>query len=49
MRTIRAVVVASLLVLVGLGAPGVALAAQPEGPAYRRLAHLSPDTPGVDV
>jgi len=35
--------------LVGLGAPGVAVAAQPEGPAYRRLAQLSPDTPGVDV
>ena len=49
MRTTRAVVAALLLALVGLGAPGVALAAQPEGPAYLRLAHLSPDTPSVDV
>src|SRR3954470_5728403 len=48
MRTIRAVLVL-LLALAGLGVPAVALAAQPEGPAYLRLAHLSPDTPTVDV
>jgi len=48
MRTTGAVV-ALLLALVGLGIPGVAFAAQPEGPAYLRLAHLSPDTPSVDV
>jgi hypothetical protein len=48
MRTIRAVVVL-LLALAGLGVPAAALAAQPDGPAYLRLAHLSPETPSVDV
>ena len=50
MPTARAVVVALLLALAGLGVPAVALAATPaSGPAYLRLAHLSPDTPTVDV
>lgn len=49
---VRAAVVALLLALAGLGvAPAVALATAPAGsaPAYLRLAHLSPDTPTVDV
>ena len=55
MRTTRLAVVALLLALVGpaigLAAPAVALAAPPAdaSPAYLRLAHLSPDTPKVDV
>jgi hypothetical protein len=51
MRATRAAVVALLLALMGLAVPAVALAAQPAGepPAYLRLAHLSPDTPTVDV
>ena len=50
MRTARATVVAVLLTLFALAAPSVALASAPaEGPAYLRLAHLSPDTPTVDV
>jgi Domain of unknown function (DUF4397) len=52
LRRVRAVVVALLLALAGLGAaPAVALAATPAAtpPAYLRLAHLSPDTPTVDV
>lgn len=54
MRTTRLAVVALLLALVGpavgLAAPAVALAAPADAPpAYLRLAHLSPDTPKVDV
>ena len=54
MRTTRLAVVALLLALVGpaigLAAPAVALAAPADTPpAYLRLAHLSPDTPKVDV
>ena len=54
MRTTRLAVVAVLLALVGpaigLAAPAVALAAPADAPpAYLRLAHLSPDTPTVDV
>jgi hypothetical protein len=54
MRTTRLAVVAVLLALVGpaigLAAPAVALAAPADTPpAYLRLAHLSPDTPTVDV
>ncbi len=49
-RRVRSVLVVALLALVGAGAlgGGVALAA-PASPAYVRLAHLSPDTPNVDV
>lgn len=43
----RLTVVCTVLVALLLGA-GVAVAA-PTGPAYLRLAHLSPDTPAVDV
>jgi len=50
MRATRAAVVALLVALAGVGIPAFALAATPaEGPAYVRLAHLSPDTPSVDV
>jgi hypothetical protein len=51
MRSIRTAVVVLLLALIGLAAPVTAHAAAPaEGqPAYLRLAHLSPDTPTVDV
>jgi Domain of unknown function (DUF4397) len=52
LRRVRAVVVALLLALAGLGAaPAAAIAATPADtpPAYLRLAHLSPDTPTVDV
>jgi hypothetical protein len=54
MRKTRLAVVALLLALVGpaigLAAPAVALAAPADAPpAYLRLAHLSPDTPKVDV
>jgi hypothetical protein len=50
MRAIRTAVVALLTALIGVGAPATAVAATAaEGPAYLRLAHLSPDTPTVDV
>src|SRR5829696_3046442 len=51
MRATRAAVAAVLAaLLLALGAPGVAVAAPAaEPPAYLRLAHLSPDTPTVDV
>jgi len=50
MRVIRTAVIALLLALIGVGVPAAALAATPApGPAYLRLAHLSPDTPTVDV
>ena len=51
MRITRTAVVALLLALTGLGLPTIALAATPPpaSPAYLRLAHLSPDTPTVDV
>jgi hypothetical protein len=51
MRAIRTAVVALLLALALVGAPAVALATTPaqDSPAYLRLAHLSPDTPTVDV
>ena len=52
LRRVRAVVVTLLLALAALGAaPAVALATTPAAgpPAYLRLAHLSPDTPTVDV
>ena len=51
LRSLRAIVVAALLALVGLGGAPAALAAAPASgaPAYLRLAHLSPDTPTVDV
>ena len=54
MRTTRLAVIAVLLALVGpaigLAAPAVAFAAPADTPpAYLRLAHLSPDTPTVDV
>lgn len=54
MRTARTAVVALLAPLLAalfaLAAPSAALASAPaEGPAYLRLAHLSPDTPTVDV
>jgi hypothetical protein len=51
LRTARAIVVALLLALSGLGAAPVAAASTPAAgpPAYLRLAHLSPDTPTVDV
>ena len=50
-RTVRAGAVALLLALAGLGAFPLAAAAAPAEapPAYLRLAHLSPDTPNVDV
>jgi hypothetical protein len=54
-RPVRALVVALLAVLAGLGAAPAALANPPApppaagAPAYLRLAHLSPDTPPVDV
>jgi Domain of unknown function (DUF4397) len=50
--TIRAVVVAILLAVAGLGVAVPASASTPAAgspPAYLRLAHLSPDTPTVDV
>lgn len=48
-RHLRAVLLVVLLTLFGAGAfAGVAFAA-PATPAYVRLAHLSPDTPNVDV
>jgi Domain of unknown function (DUF4397) len=50
--TVRAAAVTLLLVLIGLlASPAVAGATAPAGgtPAYLRLAHLSPDTPKVDV
>jgi Domain of unknown function (DUF4397) len=51
LRTARAIVVALLLALAGLAAAPLAAASTPAGtpPAYLRLAHLSPDTPMVDV
>ena len=51
MRATRTAVVALLLALALVGAPAVALATTPaqDSPAYLRLAHLSPDTPTVDV
>jgi hypothetical protein len=52
LRRTRAAAVVLLLALAGLGvAPAFALASTPAGgqPAYLRLAHLSPDTPTVDV
>jgi Domain of unknown function (DUF4397) len=49
-RTAQVAVVALLLALAGLGAPLAAAAAPAAAaPAYLRLAHLSPDTPTVDV
>jgi hypothetical protein len=50
-RPVRAIVVALLAALAALGAAPVALAnpPAPSPPAYLRLAHLSPDTPRVDV
>ena len=48
-RRVRSLLLIAFLTLLGAGAPvGVALAA-PTTPAYVRLAHLSPDTPNVDV
>jgi hypothetical protein len=48
--SVRALVVALLLAVVGLGAAPAAFASAPASPpAYLRLAHLSPDTPTVDV
>ena len=48
-RRVRSLLLIAFLTLLGAGAPvGVALAA-PTTPAYVRLAHLSPDTPSVDV
>jgi Domain of unknown function (DUF4397) len=48
-RRVRSLLLIALLTLLGAAAPvGVALAA-PATPAYVRLAHLSPDTPSVDV
>jgi uncharacterized protein DUF4397 len=51
MRATRTAVVALLLALALVGAPAIALATTPaqDSPAYLRLAHLSPDTPTVDV
>jgi hypothetical protein len=51
LRTTRAIVVALLLAPSGLGAAPLAAASTPAAspPAYLRLAHLSPDTPPVDV
>ena len=51
LRTARAIVVALLLAAAGLGAAPLAAAQEPAAtpPAYLRLAHLSPDTPTVDV
>ena len=51
MRATRTAVVALLLALALVGAPAVAVATTPaqDSPAYLRLAHLSPDTPTVDV
>jgi Domain of unknown function (DUF4397) len=50
LRTVCAGAVALLLALAGLGAfPALGAAAPVETPAYLRLAHLSPDTPTVDV
>ena len=51
MRATCTAVVALLLALALVGAPAVALATTPpqDAPAYLRLAHLSPDTPTVDV
>ena len=50
LRSLRTIVVALLLLLVGLGgAPSALAAPAANGPAYLRLAHLSPDTPTVDV
>src|SRR3954452_10895064 len=51
MRATRAAVTAVLAaLLLALGAPGLAVAAPAAAPpAYLRLAHLSPDTPTVDV
>ena len=48
---VRALAGALLLTLVGIGAAGPAAASTPAAgpPAYLRLAHLSPDTPTVDV
>jgi hypothetical protein len=48
-RTAQVAVVALLLALAGLGAPLAAAAPAAAAPAYLRLAHLSPDTPTVDV
>jgi Domain of unknown function (DUF4397) len=48
-RRVRAVLLIAFLALLGAASfGGVALAA-PATPAYVRLAHLSPDTPNVDV
>ena len=51
LRTARAMGVALLLALFGLVAAPLAAAQEPAAapPAYLRLAHLSPDTPTVDV
>ena len=52
LRSVRALVVAVLLAVAGLGAAVPASASTPAAgspPAYLRLAHLSPDTPTVDV
>ena len=44
-----ATLVALLLILFGLAAPMAAAAPAGASPSYVRLAHLSPDTPQVDV
>jgi hypothetical protein len=48
-RRVRAVLLVALLTLLGATTGAGAATAAPTGPAYVRLAHLSPDTPSVDV
>jgi hypothetical protein len=48
-RVLRATAAAALLVAGGVAAGGTASAAAPEEGGFLRLAHLSPDTPTVDV